>query len=777
MGRCRSAWLRRLAGAAASLAVALAVPSAAQVPPGAPFAGLTVTAVHVEEHGQEVTEPGLVGLVETHVGQPLSLAGVRESIARLFGIGRFENVLVDAARDGAGVVLRYELVPLQSVVRVDFEGELGLPASRLRATLEDRFNGPPPLGRTPAAARALEDLYASFGYTRATVAPLPPRQEPRGLVLVFDVAAGPRAEVGAVTVVGTPRLSDAQLLDRLDVHSGGDYDRDRLDRALARYVSDLRGRGYYEATARHDAAVGADGRTIDLTIDVEAGPLVEVTFEGDPLPADRKKDLVPIAREGSVDEDLLEDSDRRIEQFLREQGYARARATHRRTQRDDRLDIAFTVRRGTQYRVEGVEITGNRAVPENDLRPLVRTAPGDPFVASRLGADVSAIELYYRRLGYAEVKVVSSVAEPPAAATPAATVFVTPRIVITEGPRTLVGRIDIEGSHAVASADVEAVIQSRPGAAVLGPPGPRRPRRRPPALSRPRLPVGVGPDAAALQRGPHVGGSRVHRGGGVAGHRRPHHRRGQHAHEHPHHPARTAAQARRPPRPERADREPAPPPGARPLPPRGHPRARPRRRAPRPARHRRGGAHHHDRLRRRSRGRPPAAAQQHGWAAAGAHRHRAARLLRDRPPQSLGQEPVDQPVQPVERPPERQRDRSLAQRPLQGVPRRRQLSRAARVRHQRRPARQRVPRAGRAHQLQLLPQGRHERALQGGQPAHAGRRALQLRLHQGLRRPADPARISCSSTGSSRRCACPPSPARSSATRATTRSTRRRAAC
>ncbi len=467
-GRPR-AWLRRLAravrrgGAAAGLAAWLAAPAAAQVPPGAPFAGLTVTAVHLEENGQEVTEPGLVGLVETLAGQPLSLVEVRDTIARLFGIGRFQNVLVDATRDGAGVALRYELVPLQSVVRVDFEGDLGLDAGRLRATLDDRFNGLPPVGRAPAAARALEDLYAGFGYTHATVTPAPPRQDPRGLVLVFDIDAGPRARLGTVAVVGTPRLPDAQLLDRLDVRPGGDYDRAALDRALARYVAELRGHGYYEAAARHETTVGPDGRTLDLTIDVESGPLVEVTFEGDRLPADREKELVPVQREGSVDEDLLEDSDRRIEQYLREQGYARARATHRRTQQDDRLDIVFTVHRGLQYRVDRVEITGNQAVPETDLRPLVRTDPGEPFVASRLGADVAAIEAYYRRQGYAEAKVVSEVPEPAPSASGPAAAFVTPRIVITEGPRTLVGGVDIEGNHAVPTADLAAAIQSKAG--------------------------------------------------------------------------------------------------------------------------------------------------------------------------------------------------------------------------------------------------------------------------------------------------------------------------
>ena len=60
------------------------------------------------------------------------------------------------------------------------------------------------------------------------------------------------------------------------------------------------------------------------------GPHVRVVFTGDPLPSDRRTELVPVEREGSVDEDLLEDSSNRIEEYLRGQGYRDARAPHAR---------------------------------------------------------------------------------------------------------------------------------------------------------------------------------------------------------------------------------------------------------------------------------------------------------------------------------------------------------------------------------------------------------------------------------------------------------------
>jgi len=56
-------------------------------------------------------------------------------------------------------------------------------------------------------------------------------------------------------------------------------------------------------------------------------------------PSDRRADLVPVEREGSIDEDLLEDSSNRIEEYLRGQGYRDARAPHAREEKDGELRV------------------------------------------------------------------------------------------------------------------------------------------------------------------------------------------------------------------------------------------------------------------------------------------------------------------------------------------------------------------------------------------------------------------------------------------------------
>ena len=63
-----------------------------------------------------------------------------------------------------------------------------------------------------------------------------------------------------------------------------------------------------------------EDRRVNLSLDAVEGPRVKIVFTGEQLPGDVRDRLVPIAREGSTDEDLLEDSTNRIRDYLHAHG-------------------------------------------------------------------------------------------------------------------------------------------------------------------------------------------------------------------------------------------------------------------------------------------------------------------------------------------------------------------------------------------------------------------------------------------------------------------------
>jgi outer membrane protein assembly factor BamA len=445
-------------------------PSAAlaQESAAARYVDRQITAVSVVIEGRTSTDPGLLDAVQTRIGAPLKMADVRESITHLYSLGRFDDVRVEAESDPGGVSLRYVLDPLHLVTKVVFRGDLGLPEGTLRDRMTERSGPTPPLVRAADVAAELEQLYHERGYLGGSVKVGTPilEHDPERATLVFEVKAGPRTSIAHSTITGRPLDPPAQIQTRLRVEPAQPYQPGELRTRLADYVASLRHRRYYEADATIKAETFSEDRTqVDVAIDIQPGPLVTVQFTGDPLPKDKIAELVPIEREGSVDQDLLEDSARRITDYLNLQGYWKAEvAPPERKEADGRLTIVFQVTRGPAYRIApgGVEVTGNKSIAIEEIRPLLRMSQGDLFISSKLGAIEGAIKQLYRTKGFASAEVRS-------AANQVGEGLVNPVIVIKEGPRVVIGSVTITGNQSVPTERLKPLLTLQPGDPYYGP--------------------------------------------------------------------------------------------------------------------------------------------------------------------------------------------------------------------------------------------------------------------------------------------------------------------
>ena len=451
---------------AITLLILLAHPSEAAI---ADYIGKPVVEVRLQLKGIAVQDAELIQIIETRAGAPLAMIEVRESMAHLFGLGLYQDVQVDATLRGDGVVLTYNLLPAQRVRRIVFEGALGLSESDLRRTIVERHGASPSLARSAQAVTTLQTIYRDRGYPKAEITVRGGDDgDPSNASMVFTIRPGVRARIGAIDVQGVPRDPAPQLLSALDLRVGDDYDGVELDARLVRYANELRAQGYYEArVAQLPRYVDGDA-SVNLVLSIEPGPRVEIAFQGDPLAAGDRDRLVPIAREHSVDEDLLEDSKFGIERHFRERGYCNPRVDYQRGDasppaagaQPDVLRVTFTITRGPQCMVEDAEVTGNTSLTVAELAPLVLTKAGQPFSDSTVGSDVLRIQGYYRQRGFSAVKVTSQVErrEPKAGSE-----FVRVRLLIAEGVRSVIDSVNFQGNAAVDAAALRRAITSTPG--------------------------------------------------------------------------------------------------------------------------------------------------------------------------------------------------------------------------------------------------------------------------------------------------------------------------
>lgn len=430
------------------------------------YLGAPVADVRVELEGRPVTEPEVRSLLAVGRGRPFSMADVRETIRHLFVLGRYEDIAADVSRTPAGLVVTFRLVPARVVTRVAFRGNTGLAHGDLQRVVGERHGEAPRPARAGAVRDTLLAHYADLGYFRATVGV---SVEPVGAseaALVFVIDAGPRARIGQLKVEGRPPGGVRGALTALRLERGEPWNGPNVQRRRTDWLGELHARGYYEAAVEVRLERRDEDRRVDVTVDVEAGPHVTIVFKGDPVPESRRAELVPIAREASIDEDLLEDSKRRLETWLTSQGYWRATVEYARQVNEGEQRIVFTVATGRLYYTSEVELAGASALPRPQIESLIKTRRGSPFVRSQLDADAAAVSQAYQRQGFASVRVQPDVlrADPgTVAGIPAGAAVVRARLVVTEGPRTTIGALPITGASQLGEDVLRPLLRIRTG--------------------------------------------------------------------------------------------------------------------------------------------------------------------------------------------------------------------------------------------------------------------------------------------------------------------------
>ena len=432
------------------------------------FIGQQVVEIEFVSNGIQIRDPAVSDLIETAVGEPLRISEVRESLTHLFSLGRYGGISVNAHDRDGGVALSYDLQVFSVIDRVELIGNTELSDEELSREVVRNHGDNFPESAVSAVVETLRNYYTQRGYFDAAIEANIGRMS-RVNTLRVTVSAGARIRVNRWLITGVASASlNSRLRDRLRLEDGDFYDGLNLDQRLSDYEAELRSLRYYEARLSHTIE-RRDGSVVDVRLTVYRGPRIRVTFDGDEVPNATVAELVPVAREASVDEDLLEDADLLIVNYLRSLGYRDAEVTHTRNGVDDEILIVFSVHRGPLYRVADVLIKGNENVSADILLGLVDLPAGDPFVNDNLDAGLAAIEELYQRSGFTTVRAASSSVDAVSVSEPVlGEVWQTVNLAVEEGPRMTVGSLVFEGVQAWSVAQLRETVTTTVGGPFYG---------------------------------------------------------------------------------------------------------------------------------------------------------------------------------------------------------------------------------------------------------------------------------------------------------------------
>lgn len=442
----------------------------------AEYYGKRVVAVYLEPKNQPLSRDQLGVILGIRPGEILEELALARAVQRLWATLRYEDIVVDATPDGAGVSLTFKTRPALFNGRVTVEGvpeppNAGQLANATKLELGERFEE----DQIEPAVASIVELLRANGFFEANVTPRITRQpETQETRIVFDVNPGRRAKYSRPVIEGSPVLPEKKLISLTGwqkwrgLRGWKDVTAANTQRAMdklrgAYLKNDFLMAGIRIASLDYDRQTGI----VAPRLVIESGPKVVVETTGAKISKGTLRQLIPIYQERTVDRELLLEGQNRLKTYFENKGYFDATVSY--TQDDTAPNggqrIRYAIQPGQRYRLKNVEISGNRYFDEATLRERLGIVPATRiryrqgrFSKELLENDRRGIESLYRANGFREAAVNADIQRNWKGSARDLNV----RLTIEEGRQWLVERLDMTGVDLRLLEDVKALFTSAP---------------------------------------------------------------------------------------------------------------------------------------------------------------------------------------------------------------------------------------------------------------------------------------------------------------------------
>ncbi len=413
--------------------------------------GRTVRGIQLQsDAGLQITQ--FPGRVTQKVGEPLDQNLVGQSLKNLYATGRFTDLRAEAqpANDGVNLVFVGHAQYFVGMVRV--EGAPGSVDPRVLVTASRlRLGQPLSEDSLQAAHEHLIDLLHANGFYQARIEHQVDH-DPETLVadLLFEVFPGKPARLSGVEYPGHPGFPPARLNKEAHWRPGVRLTSTRLERGLFRLQQ------FYVKQDRLQSIVSVQNRIYDaklntekLVVQADAGAKVRVRVTGAKISRSKLRSLLPVFRDGVVDDIALARSAEILQSHFQEQGYLSATVKAEKTSPPSAqtIDLTFHVDRGRRELFDGYGVKGNKRIGTGELMAAVNPpAPGLFSAAPKFSKElvdnrVAALTALYQSRGFLNVHVTPQVDKEHEQQS--GHWFVT--FQINEGPQTTVRNLTVKG--------------------------------------------------------------------------------------------------------------------------------------------------------------------------------------------------------------------------------------------------------------------------------------------------------------------------------------------
>ncbi|MCS6884101.1 MAG: POTRA domain-containing protein [Acidobacteriota bacterium] len=414
------------------------------------LAGKRIGQIVLKVDGMDIAEAerqDLLATINLQAGEPLAIDKIRRAVLRLYRLGKIAEARVSATTVSSSVVLLFELKRQLVIKAVKFDSPVAIDENELQARVYNLGQGKQlRISNVNRSADAISELFKSLGYFQVEVESEVKTDDSKYATVVFHIRPGLQSKVSKLQLTGDPKLELKKLLTRLESGVNRPFSSKALQRDLELIRKHLLSQNYLgnyigQPALEYDPTTN----TVAVSIEVNAGPLVEVKIIGAKLDQKLLRNKLGVFSGSGIDDFAIEESRRSLIQQLQLQGFFFAEATANVTGDANKVTITYEVDKGQRYRVGEISLIGTTLEYKQIASKLYskRASGLSRGVTSSdyLKRDADTIVYTLRSLGYANARVKATRLGVSSGKEELIISFV-----VDEGPRTRLSEVVIEGN-------------------------------------------------------------------------------------------------------------------------------------------------------------------------------------------------------------------------------------------------------------------------------------------------------------------------------------------
>lgn len=379
--------------------------------------GQTLDVVAVEVKGnQRVESQSILAQIRTKPGQKLSRKSLDQDVRRVWRMGYFDDIQVDAQATAGKVTLTFIVVEKPAIAEVRYEGNDGLSTDDLAEVVDLTRFQILDISKVKANAEKIRELYLEKGYYLAQVDyEIEPAEGLTGQSnIIFKVREFAKVQVKKVTFLGNKALKDDELRKLMSTQEGdwfsfitsfGNFKEEAFEADIQRLTAYYYDKGYVQVQIGSPTVrLSRDKRYLYITVKITEGKqfnVGKVNVQGDFI-ADRDKLMkMTTLKSGEVfSYGTMRQDTERLRDFYQNAGYAYANISPLTRPDPDRriVNVDYDIQKGNKVYFGRIEVVGNTKTRDKVIRRELVIQEGQLFSNQSLMLSQTRVQ----RLGFFE---------------------------------------------------------------------------------------------------------------------------------------------------------------------------------------------------------------------------------------------------------------------------------------------------------------------------------------------------------------------------------------